>query len=712
MTRYSPISSRPAASARATIALALALAAGAAMAPRVAAAAVAFAGADTVVLDFATPDSTFFSAGDSIWGVTEAVVVTGASTSRTADPAASKIDAVAVAARDARSVAELAPLVPGARAGVNSRGESQVMLRGGSERHVRLFLDGVPLNLPWDERVDLTLLPADAVAGLGVTRGVGSVLDGPNALGGTIELMTPALPGDGRRTRLAYQRGESDAWEARLLHQRRAGPWEVLAAASRREQGGFILPEGFALPYHQGAGRLRTNSDLEQTSLLLRATRAVGRDGTLRLLLAGTDGEKGVPPEGHLEDDARFWRLPEAKRGLAGASLELPLDDADRWRLAAVVAADVSRQEIRAYDNATYTTPGLTGGVDYETDRDRTAFARVRATRRLGGEASLALQGGARYTRHVESLVLDGPELAYAQWLGSLVAEGSVSPAPGWRLRGGAGWETAGTPETGDKPARAATDAVVLHLRADRDLRDGLTAHAAASRRSRFPALRELYSGALGRFVPNPDLRPERQDLVEAGLAARDGAWEAGVTGFASWLDGGIERVALPDRQFQRRNVDDIRTLGVEGVLAWRPAGAWAVAAHHTVLSARRQREDGWTGPVEDRPASVSWVSASWAAPAGLHLDLEGVFTGPRESADVTDEEDGLRRLPAQLCANARVAWRLDRPGPLSRAELFVRVNNVFDAGLWSQTGLPEAGRTLFAGVTAWLDAWEGTPAP
>lgn len=660
--------------------------------------------------DVAVPDSTFYSEADTLWGVTEAVVVVGASTSRVADPAATSLDALAVAPRDARSAADLAPLVPAARVAVNSRGESQLMLRGASERHVRLYFDGIPLNIPWDERVDLSLVPADAVAGLSVARGVGSVLDGPNALAGTVELLPPVLPGEGSRTRLSLARGESRLTDARLLHHRRDGAWDLLAAASRRAQDGFLVPEGFTAPFNQSANRTRTNSDLEEWSLLLRARRQLGESGSLRLLFSGVDGEKGVPPETHLDDGARYWRFPVSRRGLLGAALDVPLDDGRRWTLAATAAADFGEQEIRAYDDATYATPAREPGVDYETDHDRTGWLRARVRRGLGTDGALTVQGAARHARHRESLVWDGPELTYTQWLGSLVAEAALPLGRGWRWRGGGGYEFASTPETGDKPARARTDAAVAHARVDRDLGAGVGLHAAVSRRSRFPALRELYSGALGRFVPNPDLAPERQDLLELGAAARRGAWELGLTGFVARVDGPIEKVSLPDRQYQRRNVEDVRTRGLEAVAAWRPAARWSLSSHLTLLDARRERAGEYDAPVEDRPAYVSWVTASWLGPWGLRLDGEAVLTGARESLDATDEADSLRRLPAQSSWNARLAWTWSAPPrPLTRAELFARVNNLGDDLLWSQTGLPDSGRTLLVGMTAWFDRWAET---
>ncbi len=664
--------------------------------------------ADSFALDFATPDSTFFSAADSIWGLTEPVIVIGAPAGRSADPAATAVDAVTISARDARSVADLGPLLPATKVNVNSRGESLFSVRGAPERHVRVFLDGVPLNVPWDERADLSMVPADAIGSLRAVRGVGGVLDGPNALGGTLDLLPPTLPGDGRRTRLGLRYGESRAWEARALHQQAAGAWQWLAAAARREQDGWIVPEGLDAPFNQGEGRERLNSDLAQSSLLLRAQRELRGGGTLRLLLVASDGEKGVPPETHLDDGARYWRYPVARRGLFAASLDRPASGARPWGLSASVAGDLSRQEIRQYDDATFTTPELAPGVDYETDRDRTAYARAGTTRRLGADASVAVQGIARYTHHRESLVKDGPELAYAQWLTSLVAEGAAKPARDWSLRAGAGWERAATGETGDKPARNAIDAVVAHARVQRDFGDGLALHAAVSRRSRFPALRELYSGALGRFVPNPALMPERQDLLETGAVARGANWEAGLTGFAGRLRDGIERVALDDLTYQRVNIDEIRVLGVETVMAWRPAPAWSISAHHTLLHVRREVDGAWSGPLEDRPSYLAFASLTWLAPGDFRLAVEGAAVGPRESVDVTDEVDGLRRLPAGATLGARAGWTWRvPPAGLSRVELYLRVSNVFDEAIDSQTGLPEPGRMIAVGANAWFDAWE-----
>ncbi len=656
----------------------------------------------------AFPAELQITGADTIWVITEPVVVYGSTTSGTIDSAASSVDAIVLGAQDLQSAADLSPVLPATRTVVNSRGESVFMVRGASERHVRLWLDGIPLNVPWDERVDAGLVPVDAIGSVRGVRGVGSVLEGPNALAGTIELRLQTMPSDGARTRLGMQFGESVLREGRLLHQRRQGAWEVLAAGSWRAQDGYVVPSDLAVPTNQGPSRQRLNSDLEQTSLLLRLQHHGASGATWHLTWLGSDGEKGVPPETHLGADARFWRYPAVRRGLLGAGLRTPLGESDDWELAVDAAADLFHQEIRSYDDATYATPALTPGADHETDNDRTGFARARATRYLD-RGSVAVQASARYTHHRESLQYAGPELTYAQLIGAAAVEADLDLGGGWRARTGGGWDLATTPESGDKPARDATGAAAAFARLERRLGEPLTLHASYARRSRFPALRELYSGALGRFVPNPDLAPEVQDLWDLGAVARRGSWEIGVTGFASWLDGAIERVGLNDgsNRFQRVNLDAVRTLGVEAVAVWRPAPAWEIGGHHSVIEARRRAGGRYDGAVEDRPSYISFLSFTWHGDGGWRTTVEGAALGPRMSADVNDDGDGLRRLPAQGTVNVRVGKVLAGGiGPLSRGELHLRVDNVFDALVESQTGLPLAGRTVVGGVEVWFDAW------
>jgi iron complex outermembrane receptor protein len=605
------------------------------------------------------------------------------------------IEAPAVALRDPGSLADLGALLPSARVSANSRGESTLMIRGAPERHTQVFLDGIPLNLPWDERVDLETIPITGVGRLEGRRGLPSLLDGPGVLAGSVRILPPSLDGRPRSGRLGLSIGSHSLVRANLTGQKQGRTWNLLGSGSWHSRSSFPLP---------GSGDPRFNSDLQQLSVLLRASRKVAGQGRLNLLATIWGSDKGVPPELHLGSDARFWRYPLRNRALVGGSLALPFGGG-HWNLNTMLAGDFHTQEIDPRGPDGWDLP-LASGQEYEKDRDRTGHFTAGLTRWLGLHGRLSLQTNLRYTRHGESLTVGGPTENYSQLMGGAVVEGEYYGGSGWLLRAGAGLDGATTPESGDKPGAEGFSAPALNLRLSRELNPHSEVYASASRRSRFPSLRELYSGALGKFVPNPDLRPERQDLLETGFSTRGQSWQLSGAAFLQYLHDGIEKESLPgsDGQFQRVNRTKIRVPGFELSGTWNWTPLLEVFVQHTVLSARVETGSGFDRPAEDRPDYLSRLGVNWQGITGPGAMLEAAVTGARWSADATNQDMGLTRLPAAVTWNLRISWSWDlKPHPDGlpvKLDAFVRANNLFDQAADFQVGLPAPGRVISLGFS------------
>ena len=82
----------------------------------------------------------------------------------------------------------------------NSRGEMEISVRGSDSRQAAVLLDGVPISLGWDHRTDPSLIPLTGSERMVIVRGLGSLLNGPNTLGGSIEISHDAF---GHQARLA-----------------------------------------------------------------------------------------------------------------------------------------------------------------------------------------------------------------------------------------------------------------------------------------------------------------------------------------------------------------------------------------------------------------------------------------------------------------------------------------------------------------------------
>ncbi|MBV8847499.1 MAG: TonB-dependent receptor [Bryobacterales bacterium] len=72
-----------------------------------------------------------------------------------------------------------------------NRNEAGIMVRGFSTRgQVPLYLDGIPISVPYDGYVDFNRFIISDLAEIQVAKGYSSPLVGPNALGGTINMVT------------------------------------------------------------------------------------------------------------------------------------------------------------------------------------------------------------------------------------------------------------------------------------------------------------------------------------------------------------------------------------------------------------------------------------------------------------------------------------------------------------------------------------------
>ncbi len=109
-------------------------------------------------------------------------------------------------------------LVPGVVANLDANGrrnESDIFVRGFGRQQVPLMVDGVRIYLPADNRLDFARFLTADVAAIQIQKGYASVLDGPGAMGGAINLVTmkPSKPFEAEGAISAAGRGV-EGWNA------------------------------------------------------------------------------------------------------------------------------------------------------------------------------------------------------------------------------------------------------------------------------------------------------------------------------------------------------------------------------------------------------------------------------------------------------------------------------------------------------------------
>jgi len=617
-----------------------------------------------------------------------AIIVTAPAGDSRALPPQVRVPVNLLVDRQPRSAADVLRGVAGVAVRTNSRGETIARIRGAEERQTQVFLDGAPLAVPWDGRVDLGLLPAGLLGGVRVVKGAAPVEYGTNAVAGVVDFQTRQY-GQGRYAHLEAGSGGSGSGSVVLAE--RVGALETTLAA-----GGITRdaePLAGPLPFGQAPGTGRTNTDLDAGSLFAALGSTTG-DLSWRASLLHLAARRGIAPESDRPAEAgpRYWRYPDIALTQATVNAGLALGGGGTLKLTGW--RQWFGQRIAQF-----------GSIDYaalraeQEDEDDTLGGRLTLTH-PAGPLTLRWAASAQSSTHAEAETAfpagtAGPRLTFRQNLLSLGVEADAPLAPGVRLTLGGAWDRAATPLTGDKPARGAFDAGAFSAALGIDMGADMVLTLSGGRRTRFPSTRELFGEALGRFATNPDLAPERAWLLDAEWRWERPGWTLVVNPFLIRAENPLAQRVLADGRRQRFNLAGATSYGVDAVVRRDLAETLRFELAASLLDARADADSAAPGRLPQRPSFEALAALDWNMPG--KVDLRAELRAVGSAIDLGPAGERVR-LPAAAELALRAAVPLLRLGE-NRLWLTLAADNLTDAQIFPQAGLPLPGRLWRIGL-------------
>jgi iron complex outermembrane receptor protein len=600
----------------------------------------------------------------------------------------------------APTLAALLHAVPQVHLRTNSRGEVELSVRGSESRQVSIQMNGLPLSPSWDGRADPSLIPLSGVSEMTYVRSTGTVLGGPNAIGGVVALHLGAPVSRRERTVMMG----SDGTGARLFSASAGGSGRTPLGSQvyARAGIGYRAVDGLArakdVPDADPGATLRTNTDLTMRDGFATVGLETARGAQLSLLVSGYDAERGVAPELHLSAP-RLWRYPAQSRSallLRGQTRALT-SSAGRTTLDATLGVLDASVRIEAFSDQSYST--VSGR---ERGKEQVRSGRVGATHLL--PSGLLLQSAFTMNEISYDETLNAaPTSHYAQRLTSGGVEAAWGGAGQTQLSAGVVLDGASTLESGGKTATPERSHVGWRLGASRSIGPSLRAHANVSERARFPALRELYSGALDRFEPNPALHPERLQATEAGISFGSGFGFSGqVVAFHHRLEDAVVRVPyLTTNRFIRVNRDELRSVGSELSLGWRGAGgsSFGLELMAQQVRVRDQLASGAFEKPEHIPSVRALLEGAVPVRAGLVLGADIRHLGAQYCTNAETSQQVALEASAVAGASVRREWALRGSNGFRAFRAVLALHNILDAAAYEQCGYPRAGRTLRVGI-------------
>ncbi|MBT6424290.1 MAG: TonB-dependent receptor [Bacteroidetes Order II. Incertae sedis bacterium] len=602
-----------------------------------------------------------------------------------------------LASQDRPDVAGVLRQLPSAHIQTNSRGETLVYIRGVGERQVAVFLDGAPLNIPWDNRIDLSLVPSTVLGDVSSEQGAVSGAYGPNVSGGVINLQSRRLGQGSRIAEVSFQGGSFESRLGRGMFAHRGERSSILIGGSHESRSAYSVPNQVNVPFDT-RDDVRVNTDRRSSTGYVRFEREYEK-GSIGLTLLHADAEKGVAPEGHLDpltSRVRYWRYPVWQNSMAIVSATRELVG---FQVFSTGWMTRFRQRIDQYTSATYDEL-----ESQQRDTDLGAGARFVAERRV---ASLDLRNFAIVSTASHDQIdtdfsttgkLVRPEKSYRQRMlsvGSELASG-VSSRSTWIV--GASLDIMQTPETGDKPGRDAFVEPGFNLEGTYPISESVSITANAGSKTRFPTMRELFGTALNRFELNEALKSERTWMAESGIQKQGERLSFDMVAFVRRTTDTIDQtnVVVGERTKRKRiNLDGSRTVGIEASGIGVIGEHVSIDGHATWLRPISLNEDG-NRHLTEKPEVLITLNAEVSLIPNLKVQTGLVYTGV---AYGLAEDNSQVRLPTSTVMGARLSTNRYFSSSGMFLELYAGVDNITNAVQLPQLGLPAPGRSARFGI-------------
>ncbi|HEX6983053.1 MAG TPA: TonB-dependent receptor [Balneolaceae bacterium] len=605
---------------------------------------------------------------------------------------------------DVATVADVARLLPAAYVATNSRGQTILYLRNSADRQTAQFFNGALLNIPWDNRVDLGFIPSAMLSGVTVSKGVPSVVYGANTIGGAVNFQTGTAPTNGSVTEFKTSGGYPAKGRTSILRSARVGSFSYTAQIGFAKRGDFALPAGSDLPFSQPSNETRVNTDRQLFNLFFEGGYRFDNGARLNTTLFHVDAAKGVAPESNLnpaQTGVRYWRYPSIEQTMFIVNGMMPISDRSNLRGSAWVSRFT--QDIFQYKTVAYKQLDQT-----QTDLDYTGGLRLIFEQQLG-RGGLDLSLNLLTSRHRQSITpysgktpqADSSSV-YHQHIYSFGAEYTLPITSNFIGSLGINYDGSAIVNTGPWENQGfesyIKSALGISAGATYLISDRFSLHATAGRRGRFPTMRELYGGALGKFVPNPTLKPVTAYKGEVGAEWLGSTFSGSITAFYNRMLDTIDKTTLQQGpnagKEQRINLDGSRVWGVEFVTTTSIANRIVVDGSLTYMNIRGYFNDE-PRKLDEKPSWVGTVALTYDLPLNFEALLQGEYIG---GIYTRTEQNTFVLLPDAFILDIRLAYNLRSSKLFSGGSIFLRANNVMDDLRLLQLGLPGPGRSFLAG--------------
>lgn len=600
-----------------------------------------------------------------------------------------EITAADIEKRHALTLAKALELLPGVDIRRGGQGVPRVNIRGFRSRHTVLLLNGIPMNSTYDSQFDPNMISTENIAKIKVTYGGNSVLYGQGGLAGAINIITKqgtqGLGGD--------VSGEVDEHGNHYTKLNVAGGNDKISffgSINNYDSDGFHLSDNFDSTSLED-GNERENSDNERLSLFGNLVYQINDEIEMGLTLERTTGEYGTPPMTVSDKKDPFYKSPKYDRTedfeTFSGQVAMSYTPEGMFGFRGWVFANKNEQENARYDDNTYST--MAKKKTYKSnDETEIKGAALQASADFGtaGNAVLALSTEVNdYTSNLQQVDKENnPPTAY--YFDHSLDMYSAALEYNVRLLSKLGVVAGYSHHWLSKENDSDVDKGSYMAGLSYDLTGSTTVRASYARKIRFPDIKQLYDPTSG----NADLVPEESKNYEAGITQRlfqDMTLD--LTVFKNEVSQYIEKNDATDL-YENWQAYDFK--GFEVYLFKPFLNTGTIGLGYSYLDTKDKSSGAQRDELQYRPAHKYTLDVGYAWNFGLRVHGEILHTADQYYYSDTFQKGKLKEY---TLVNVKLEQKIYKDS----VYLYLGMDNLTDENYEESYGLPQAGRTGYAGI-------------
>ncbi|CAD7288327.1 Colicin I receptor [Campylobacter majalis] len=614
--------------------------------------------------------------------------------------------------KDIPQIARIAPGVYLQKQG--SRAEHNINVRGFNSRRVPVFIDGIPVYVPYDANMDLGRFSTFDVSRVDISKGFNSVLYRPNTLGGAINIVSkrPSKELEGQ-LRYGVRFGSSKDTFANDVSFDIATKQELFyiqLGGSYMDTKGIQLSKDYKrYPASDEDGKSADNSGKTDKKISLKLGYTPNQTDEYVLAFVLQKAQKDQPfYAGRYEDAAKkYWRWPQWDK----QSVYLLTHTAfDNVYLKTKSYYDTFENKLNAYDDTTLKTQNKNFAFNSKYEDYSAGFGAEIGYD--GDKNSIKLSTNYKYDVHKEQNLATPnktaePKQTYKDMTYSFGVENTYAISDATRVILAMSYDIKDAKKAQDYGEYIKKSEYVMYdfevskqtafnyqtaLRHSFSGDDELSISYA--KKSYFASMKERYTKGLPRKnkeekIPNPFLKPEIAHHYEIAYGKNFGdSVRLDSALFYSNVKNSIAQVSIGNKKLQNKNHDDARYAGLELSLSYM-TDSLDIGANYTYMSAKYKNKPDKIYDISKHKGFL-WTDVKILPSLSLYLSWE--LSSYRYSSLGLN---GYVKTAGFGVGNAKFIY-----APIKSLVLEAGVMNVFDKNYAYDDGYYEEGRVFFSNVT------------